>query len=89
MLSYPGFPEPVFDGEFELINSRIVGSNHLKMELRPDGHDKMLDAIAFNATDEDWPETTGRVKTVYKLDINEYAGKRKLQLIVDYIVPII
>jgi len=85
----PGFPEPVFDGEFELINSRIVGSNHLKMELRPDGHDKMLDAIAFNTTDEDWPETTGRVKTVYKLDINEYAGKRKLQLIVDYVVPII
>src|SRR4029077_6518943 len=28
-----GFPEPVFDGEFQIVDSRIVGSRHLKMQL--------------------------------------------------------
>lgn len=83
-----GFPEPVFEGEFEVINTRIVGERHLKLQLRHPGNNKAIDAIAFNITDEDWPETTGRVQTVYKLDINEFAGRRQLQLVVDYISPI-
>ena len=83
-----GFPEPVFDGEFEIINTRIVGERHLKLQLRHPGNNRTIDAIAFNITDEDWPESTGRVQTVYKLDINEFAGRRQLQLVVDYISPI-
>jgi single-stranded-DNA-specific exonuclease len=83
-----GFPEPKFDGEFEIINSKIVGTNHLKMELRFDGHDKSIEAIAFNMTDKEWPKSTERVQTVYKLDINEYAGRRKLQLVLDFVSPL-
>jgi single-stranded-DNA-specific exonuclease len=30
-----GFPEPVFDGEFKVVDARIVGSRHLKLQLRP------------------------------------------------------
>jgi single-stranded-DNA-specific exonuclease len=30
-----GFPEPVFDGHFEIVDLRIVGSKHLKMQLQP------------------------------------------------------
>jgi single-stranded-DNA-specific exonuclease len=29
-----GFPEPVFDGHFEVIDMRIVGEKHLKLQLR-------------------------------------------------------
>jgi single-stranded-DNA-specific exonuclease len=29
-----GFPEPVFDGEFRILDMRIVGDRHLKMSLR-------------------------------------------------------
>jgi len=83
-----GFPEPVFDGEFEIINTRVVGERHLKLQLRHPGNNRSIDAIAFNITDEDWPEATGRVQTVYKLDINEFAGRRQLQLVVDYISPV-
>jgi len=83
-----GFPEPVFDGEFEIINARVVGERHLKLQLRHPGNNRSIDAIAFNITDEDWPEATGRVQTVYKLDINEFAGRRQLQLVVDYISPV-
>lgn len=83
-----GFPEPVFDGEFELINSRIVGEKHLKLQLRLPGSSQPLEAIAFNITDEDWPACVSRVQTLYKLDINEFAGRRQLQLMIDYIAPI-
>ena len=83
-----GFPEPVFDGEFEIINTRIVGERHLKLQLRHPGNNKAIDAIAFNITDEDWPDSTEKVQTVYKLDINEFAGRRQLQLLIDYIMPL-
>ncbi|MBI4005887.1 MAG: single-stranded-DNA-specific exonuclease RecJ [Gammaproteobacteria bacterium] len=84
-----GFPEPVFDGEFEIINSRIVGDKHLKLQLRANGHDKIIEAIVFNIPDESLPVSTEYVQTVYRLDINEYAGRRKLQLVVDYIKPLL
>jgi single-stranded-DNA-specific exonuclease len=28
-----GFPEPVFDGDFQILDARIVGGKHLKMQL--------------------------------------------------------
>ena len=41
------FPEPVFDGVFDVIQSRIVGQRHLKLVLRKPGGDLVIDAIAF------------------------------------------
>ena len=42
------FPEPLFDGEFVLVQQRLVGEKHLKMMLTTDsGH--AVDAIAFGA----------------------------------------
>ena len=83
-----GFPEPRFDGEFCILDRKTVGSNHLKLNLKLVNHDQSFEAIAFNMTDKEWPASTERVKTVYKLDINEFAGRRKLQLVLDYIIPL-
>jgi len=83
-----GFPEPQFDGDFELVESRIVGEKHLKLQLRVNGQDKVIDAIAFNFTDEAWIEKPERVHTVYRLDINEFRGRRQLQLMIENIEPI-
>lgn len=87
-----GFPEPQFDGEFELVESRIVGEKHLKLQLRAQangkGQGKVIDAIAFNFTDEAWSEKPERVRTVYRLDINEFRGRRQLQLMIENIEPI-
>ena len=47
------FPEPVFEGRFTVLDTRIVGGNHLKLKLQADN--KVLEAIAFNMTDEGWP----------------------------------
>lgn len=80
------FEEPLFDGIFRLLKSRIVGEKHLKMVLaKEDG--TTIDAIAFNTTDSHWPKSVERVNLAYRLDINEFRGKRTLQLIVQHLVP--
>jgi single-stranded-DNA-specific exonuclease len=80
-----GFPEPLFDGTFEIVNRRIVGERHLKLMLRLPGSRQMIDAIAFNTVDDDWPVDVRAVHMVYRLDINEYNGRRSAQLLVEHI----
>ncbi len=82
------FPEPVFDGEFEIINRRIVGERHLKLLLRTSQDAIPIDAIAFNTVDVDWPETVSNVHVAYKLDVNHYRDSRNLQLMVESIEPV-
>lgn len=82
-----GFPEPQFDGTFELVQRRIVGEHHLKMVLRVDKN-TIVDAIAFQTTDRDWPQAVSRVKLVYKLDVNEFNGQRSAQFVVDFVEPV-
>ena len=82
------FPEPVFDGRFDIVNKRIVGEKHLKMVLRYPDSNHTIDAIAFNVTDEHWPDESSSVNTVYRLDINEYMGNRTAQLLVENIEPV-
>ncbi len=82
-----GFPEPVFDGRFELLGRRIVGEKHLKLQLASPDDGRMLEAIAFNTTDHDWPAGTTHLHLAYKLDVNEFRGQRTAQLLVDYLQP--
>lgn len=80
-----GFPEPVFDGEFEVISQRIVGEKHLKMMVRPLGGSVALDAIAFNQVNPFGKEDLGQVSLAYRLDVNEFRGIRSAQLMVEHI----
>jgi len=81
------FPEPLFDGEFTLVQQRLVGGSHLKMVLAPSGFDgQLIDAIAFNIDNTQWPNlSVNRVKLAYKLDVNEFRGQQTVQLLVDYL----
>ena len=83
-----GFPEPVFDGVFELVNRRIVGEKHLKLLLRSPGHSHTVDAIAFNTVDHEWPSEVRQVQLAYRLDVNEFNNRRNTQLIVEHVVPV-
>lgn len=85
------FPEPLFDGQFKLVQQRIVGEKHLKMVLAVDAQgQQLIDAIAFNVDTECWPDSTiDQVKLAYKLDVNEFRGRQSVQLLVDYIEPVI
>jgi single-stranded-DNA-specific exonuclease len=83
------FPEPCFDGVFTIRSTRIVGERHLKMWVEVPKTGRSFDAIAFNHIEE--PERftppEGAVQLVYRLDVNEYQGERRLQLLVDHILP--
>jgi single-stranded-DNA-specific exonuclease len=82
------FPEPVFEGQFKILDKRIVGGNHLKLRLQSDDNDKVLDAIAFNITDEDWPPESEEILSTYRLGINDFRGNSQLQLVIEYIEPL-
>jgi single-stranded-DNA-specific exonuclease len=79
------FPEPVFDGAFEIVSQRVVGERHLKMVLKPAGDQRMLDAIAFNTGERDVPRNAVQIRAAYKLDVNEYRGQRSAQLMLEHI----
>jgi len=79
------FPEPIFDGVFKIENWRIVGEKHLKLDLVKPASGVYYSAIAFNKTDVDLPQGEDNIHIVYRLDVNEFRGKRSLQLIVQHI----
>ncbi len=79
------FPEPVFDDEFKILNWRIVGEKHLKLELMKEDSGACYSAIAFNKTDDDLPPGDKNIHIVYRLEVNEFRGNRSLQLIVQHI----
>jgi single-stranded-DNA-specific exonuclease len=79
-----GFPEPLFDGEFDVAQSRIVGDRHLKFLLKIPNSDKLIDGIAFFVDEPaDWLACR-RLRAVYRLDINEFRDGRNVQLRMEY-----
>lgn len=80
-----GFESPLFDGEFALLDQRLVGQKHLKMVLKSEGANE-VDAIAFNVDLKSWPDAmVKRVHIAYRLDINVFRGQETVQLIVEQI----
>lgn len=76
------FPEPLFDGVFTIADQYLVGGKHLKMNLLQD--DKVIEAIAFNVNLNTWPNHRCQsVNIAYRLDVNEFRGNKKVQLIVE------
>lgn len=83
------FPEPSFDGEFNILQQKLVGDRHLKMMVESRAGGALLDAIAFNIDTRYYPDLS--IKTArfaYKLDINEFRGNRSVQLLVEHIEPL-
>lgn len=74
-----GFEEPVFTGEFDLLDARLIGAeqNHLKMKVEIEG--RQFDALHFFCNEIPKGE---RVTLVYKISVNEFNGKRSVNLMV-------
>jgi len=76
------FPEPLFDDTFKLVQQRIVGEKHLKIVVEKQG--EVFDGIAFNIDVKAWPNVQAKwIHLAYRLDVNEFRGKRTVQLMVD------
>jgi len=82
------FPEPCFDGLFSIRNSRVIGERHMKMWVEPAGSGRSFDAIAFNHLTPGSPivPPAGPLQLVYRLEVNEYQGERRLQLLIDHLL---
>lgn len=80
-----GFPEPLFDDQFEILDQRVVGGHHLKLKLRPLSSHQTVDAIAFNQKELPMPSTDAYPTLIYRLDINTFRQKRSHQLVVEHI----
>lgn len=81
------FPEPAFEGIFNIVSQRLVGGKHLKLTLAPEHSPHLeLDGIAFNVDIASWPAPSLRqLRAVYQLDINEFRGQRNVQLMISYL----
>jgi single-stranded-DNA-specific exonuclease len=80
------FPEPLFDDTFTLVQQRIVGEKHLKLVVEKNSVQgkQVFDGIAFNIDVKAWPNNQAKqVHLSYRLDINEFRGKRTVQLMVE------
>ena len=84
------FPEPSFDGVFSVRSARLIGERHVKMWVEPEASGRAFDAVVFNHFEEGIAGTLpeGLVQLVYRLDVNQYQGERRLQLLVDHLRPV-
>jgi len=78
-----GYPEPLFDGVFEVLSWRLAGERHLKLELAQ--QDRRMNAIHFGGWDGTEPR--GRVRLAYRLVPDEYRGGAAIQLVVVHREP--
>jgi single-stranded-DNA-specific exonuclease len=64
-----GFPEPIFDGRFDVVEAKVVADRHLKLRVRvPSG--PTLDAIVFRHFDARAPlavQSGDSVELVYRM----------------------
>jgi single-stranded-DNA-specific exonuclease len=78
-----GFPEPVFDGDFQIVDTRIVGGKHLKMQLRAMDGDP-VEAISFGyiggAAEDPLLRNGARIQLAYRLEVNDFRGSERVQL---------
>lgn len=81
------FPEPRFDGRFRVLNYRILKDQHLKMTLQYPHSSHTFDAIAFFQA-QNIIDNVELIHCAFKLDVNEWQGRRNLQLIIDHFEPL-
>jgi single-stranded-DNA-specific exonuclease len=82
------FPEPVFDGEFDVVEARAVGDRHLKLWLRAAPATRPVEAIAFGYFDEPEAKRPGagaRVTLAYRLQATSFGGSERAELLVEHV----
>jgi len=80
-----GFPEPVFDGVFKVLQARPVAARHLKLSLLAEQGGAPLSAIQFGGwTGAPMP---ARIHVAYQLDLDDWGGRRGVQLLVRHWLP--
>lgn len=81
-----GFAEPLFDGAFDVAQWRVLGERHLKLSLSPGQGAAPVAAIHFGG----WTGTPPpkRIHVAYQLELDDWGGRRGVQLLVRQWTPI-
>jgi single-stranded-DNA-specific exonuclease len=78
-----GFPQPIFYGEFEIIQQSLMKEKHLRLQLRPIGSNppgnKPITGVWFNQTQS----LPARAKLAYRLVTDRYQGQARIQLMIE------
>lgn len=82
------FAEPLFEGEFRLLQQRLIGGKHLKLMVE-NRAGMLFDAVWFNIDLRYYPDLSiKRARLIYKLDVNEFRGNRQVQLLLEHLIPV-
>jgi single-stranded-DNA-specific exonuclease len=80
-----GFPEPLFDGVFEVQRWWPMKEKHLRLDLLARADRPALRAVFFNGYDGG--AVPARVRVAFQMALDEWNGARRLQLIVRHLEP--
>ena len=82
-----GFPEPLFDGEFEVVQHQGIKNKHLKLMLKSPGTKQVVKAMRFNTDPAEWPRDASRARVVYRLEANEFRGEKSVCMVLEHLEP--
>ncbi|NKB46295.1 MAG: single-stranded-DNA-specific exonuclease RecJ [Legionellales bacterium] len=83
------FPEPLFDGVFQVVNQLVLGDKHLKLTLRMRGSSLLMTGMVFNVDRSQWPNPRCRyIHAAFRLSVNDYQGLANLQLIIEHLTVV-
>ena len=77
-----GFPAPLFDGEFAVLEQTVVGGKHLRLALSGSG--VRLNAIVFNEPGI----LPARIRAAYRPEVNNFQGLESLQIVIESWQPV-
>lgn len=73
-----GFPQPLFEGEFDIRSQKILSGKHLKLTLETRGIE--IDGIFFGQGEF----LSEKIHAVFRMDVNDWRGNRTVQLMVEH-----
>ena len=85
------FSEPLFEGRFRVLETRVVGEKHLKMKVLPECgkaqniSNNGIDAICFFYFDRNSDLPGSSIYMAYQLSVNEFRNKQSLQIMVRHL----
>ena len=77
-----GFAPPLFEDEFTVAEQRVVGGGHLRLRLQP-AAGAAVGAMLFGRAEP----LPGRIRAAYRLEVNEWNGRRAVQLTLEHWQP--
>lgn len=84
-----GFPEPMFEGRFEVLDARLIGSDgqHAKYRLRSAAGGAPLTAVDFHGGAR-LQSPRSRLQAVFTLAVNRWQGAESLDLRIEHLHPL-